>query len=234
MQAKNTVEPTIYCDCVRFKAWDCQSTGRWECRKIECACEERVDLVVENVKQGSNELNITYKCANKQCGFKIAAHDANYHTYVSIIKDLQPYLFWHTNKKCECREEMRMSIERITVGAGVEDPAKQRSIELDNELQLVYVCSTGRCSYCQSVPQIESKEGIRCVCSLHMIYHADKRIYLCPKSNGGCGACFHEMDSLTYMHVEIAKVAVEDHAWLSLRRKAMEVCGQRGFLKNTN
>ena len=153
---------------------------------------------MENVKQGSNELNITYKCANKQCGFKIAAHDANYHTYVSIIKDLQPYLFWHTNKKWECCEEMRMSIERITVGAGVEDPTKQRSIQLDNELQLVYVCSTGRCSYRQSVPQIESKEGIRCVCSPpHMIYHADKRIYLCPKSNGGCGA---SRDGLSNVH----------------------------------
>ena len=39
----------------------------------------RVILLVKQVKAGSNELSVTYKCSEERCGFKIAAHDANCH-----------------------------------------------------------------------------------------------------------------------------------------------------------
>jgi hypothetical protein len=41
------------------------------------------------------------------------------------------------------------------------------------------------------------------VCGEKCVYHIDKQIYSCPKLNGGCGVCLHELDSFTYMHTEI-------------------------------
>jgi hypothetical protein len=156
----------IYCKCKVCKSWDRERTGSWECRKIECLCEERVILLVKQVKAGSNELSVTYECAEERCGFKIAAHDANCHAYVTILADMKEYMFYHTLDKCECGKDVHSVLERITAGTGVGDPTKERSINLNNELQLLFVCSTGQCSYRKSVPQIviTRREGICCVC----------------------------------------------------------------------
>jgi hypothetical protein len=73
-------------------------------------------------------------------------------------------------------------VERITVGTGVSDPTKERSIDLNNELQLLFVCSQGKCSYRKSVPQIirSRREGIRCVCSRSIAYDPKTCVFSCP------------------------------------------------------
>jgi hypothetical protein len=106
----------IYCKCKVCKSWDRERTGSWECRKIECLCEERVILLVKQVKAGSNELSVTYECAEERCGFKIAAHDANCHAYVTILADMKEYMFYHTLDKCECGKDVHLVLERITAG----------------------------------------------------------------------------------------------------------------------
>jgi hypothetical protein len=117
----------IYCECKVCKSWDRKSTGSCECRK---SC--RVILLVKQVKAGSNELSVIYKCSEERCGFKIAAHDANCHAYVTILADMKEYMFYHTLDKCECGKDVHSVLERITAGTGVGDPTKERSIDLNN------------------------------------------------------------------------------------------------------
>ena len=201
---------------------------------LECLCEERVILLVQQVKAGSNELSVTYKCSEERCGFKIAAHNANCHAYVTILADMKEYMFYHTLDKCECGKDVHSVLERITAGTGVGDPTKERSIDLNNELQLLFICSTGQCSYRKSVPQIviTRREGICCVCQSYTVFNPKTRVFSCPVATGGCGVYFHEMDSLMYIHMEQAKSATEDCAWLTLHRKARVVCqGKPGILK---
>ena len=122
--------------------------------------------------------------------------------------------------------------DRVTAGTGVSEPTFYRSVDLNNELQLLFVCSKGRCSYRRSIPQIvRGKREFRCICQPYLVYHEERQIYAWPVVDGGCGVCFHELDSLTYAHQEIAKTASEDNVWLCLRRKAMKVCEWPGILK---
>ena len=173
---------------------------------------------------------------DKYCGFGIAAYDPHCRVYVTILDDMKEYFSFYTADKCECGKKVHSVVERITVGTGVSDPTKERSIDLNNELQLLFVCSQGKCSYRKSVPQImrSRREGIRCVCSRSIAYNPETCVFSCPAmlGGGGCGVCFHEMDSLTYVHTEQAKTACEDHAWLMLARKARKVCQDKpGILK---
>jgi hypothetical protein len=119
-------------------------------------------------------------------------------------------------------------VGRVTVGVGVSDPTKERSIDLNNELQLLFVCSQGKCSYRKSIPQIRQSrcERIRCICTGSTIYNPETCVFSCPVllQGGGCGVCFHEMDSLTYVHMEQARTACEDHTWLILSNKARKLC----------
>jgi hypothetical protein len=149
---------------------------------------------------------------------------------------MKEYLFFHKLDKCECGLKVYAVLERITVGAGVSDPTKEHSIDLNNELQLLFVCSQGKCPYRKSIPQIVQTrcERIRCVCTGSIVYNSETCVYLCPamsNGGGGCGVCFHEMDTLTYVHTEQAKTACEDHAWLMLPLKARKVCDKPGILK---
>jgi hypothetical protein len=105
----------------------------------------------------SNEIMLTYECSSNQCGFKIAAHDENCRAYVSIVELIAPYLFWHTRDKCDCDEYTRLAVERGTAGKGVEDPLKERSVQLNDELQPIYMCPLQKCDYRKSIPQIESQ-----------------------------------------------------------------------------
>ena len=147
---------------------------------------------------------------------------------------MKEYFFYHTLDECECGKKVYSMVERITVGTGVSDPKKERSIDLNNELQLLFVCSQGKCSYRKSVPQIirSRREGIQCVCWRSIAYNPETCVFLCPMLGGGCGVCFHEMDSLTYVHTEQAKSACEDNAWVTLVHKARKVCDDKpGILK---
>jgi hypothetical protein len=149
---------------------------------------------------------------------------------------MKEYFSFYTPNKCECDKKAHAVVERITVGMGVTDPIKERSIDLNNELQLLFVCSQKKCSYRRSVPQIvrSCREGIQCVCSRSIAYNSDTCVFSCPAmlGGGGCGVCFHEMDSLTYVHTQQAKTASEDHAWLMLACKARKVCQNKpGILK---
>jgi hypothetical protein len=67
---------------------------------------------------------------------------------------MKEYFAFYTPDKCECGKKVHSVVERITVGTGVSDPTKERSIDLNNELQLLFVCAQGKCSYRKSVPQI--------------------------------------------------------------------------------
>ena len=150
---------------------------------------------------------------------------------------MKEYLFFHKLDKCKCGLKVAVVVERITAGVGVSDPTKERSIDLNNELQLLFVCSQGKCIYRKSIPQIVQGRGerMRCACSGVLIYNSETCVYSCPamaNGGGGCGVCFHEMDSLTYVHTEQAKTACEDNVWLMLPRKARQVCHNTpGILK---
>jgi hypothetical protein len=224
----------IYCKCDVCKSWDRESEGSWECREIECGCEEKVNFVVKRVSTNLNELMLTYECAADNCGFKIAAHDENCRAYVSVVKIVASYLFWHTREKCACRKNTMIVVERVTAGEPVEDPTKQRSIQLNNELQPFYMCALQKCEYRKSIPQIvveSERRRIECVCSKPTIYHAEKKVYACAQVDGGCGVCFHELDSLTYVCTEISRSETVDSVWCCLSKSAKIVCGMKGVLK---
>jgi hypothetical protein len=103
----------IYCKCTVCKSWDRESEGSWECEKIECGCEEKVNFVVKRVCTDSNKLMLTYECAADNCGFKIAAHNENCRAYVLIVTIVAPYLFWHTREKCAFCEYTVIPVERL-------------------------------------------------------------------------------------------------------------------------
>ena len=215
--------------------WQDFGAGVRECHKIDCFCDERVAVVVKKLNE-TDELTATYECAEKYCGYKVVAHGESCRAYVTILNNMKEYIFFHTPEKCECNKKAQIILERITAGSGVADPTKERSIDLNNELQLLFVCSQGKCLYRKSVPQIirGTREGIRCVCSRFIVYNPITRVFSCPamSNGGGCGVCFHEMDSLTYVHTQQAKTTCEDHAWLMLARKARKVCQDKpGILK---
>ena len=192
--------------------------------------------MVKQPDKDSRQLSATYECVEKYCGFRIAADDPHCSTYITILDNMKEYLFFHKLDKCECGQKVYAVVERVTAGVGVSDPTKERSIDLNNELQLLFVCSQGKCSYRKSIPQIvhTRSERIRCVCSRSIVYNPETCVFSCPVmlEGGGCGVCFHEMDSLTYVHTEQAKTACEDHAWLMLANKARKVCQNKpGILK---
>jgi hypothetical protein len=193
--------------------------------------------VVKQPDKNSQLLTATYECVEKHCGFKIAADDPHCSTYIKILDDLKDYLFFLKLDKCECGHKTNAIVDRVTVGAGVSDPTKERSIDLNNELQLLFVCSQGKCSYRKSIPQIRQSchERIRCICTGSIVYNPETRVFSCPvlsKGGGGCGVCFHEMDLLTYAHMEQARTVCEDHVWLSLSNKARRPCHDKpGILK---
>ena len=192
--------------------------------------------MVKQPDKNSRQLSATYECVDKCCGVRIAADDPHCLEYITILDNMKEYLFFHRLDKCECGLKVYAVVERITVGVGVSDPTKERSIDLNNELQLLFVCSQGKCLYRKSIPQIVQTrcERIRCACSRSIVYNPETCVYSCPTmvNGGGCGVCFHEMDSLTYVHTEQAKTACEDHAWLMLPRKARQVCHNKpGIIK---
>ena len=139
--------------------------------------------------------------------------------------------------ECDHDEYTRLAVERVTAGKGVEDPSKERSVQLNDELQPIYVCPLQKCDYRKSIPQIESqRRPIRCICNQPAIYHPEKEIYAYAKLDGGCGVCFHELDTLTYARTEIARnesVRNEsvDSAWCSLPKTARQICEKKGILK---
>lgn len=117
---------------------------------------------------------------------------------------------------------------------GVEDPTKQWSIQLNNKLQLFYVCPLQKCEYRKSIPQIvveKEKRRIDCICCQPTIYHPEKGIYTCAQVDGGCSGCFHELDTLTYVCTELARNGTVDNVWCCLKKRAMKVCEQPGILK---
>lgn len=85
----------------------------------------------------------------------------------------------------------------------------------------------------KSIPQVRNVQSpLECLCGIQCVYLQTKAPYACahlpPKT---CGVCFHEVDSLTYIHVNLADDETEDVAWLQLPRKAKHVCGLPGILK---
>ena len=162
---------------------------------------------------GKTKLLVRYVCYSRDsCGFDVDTYAENCHAYVSIIRHAQMYLLWLTRERCECRQRTRGIVERVTAGQiPSNQPPNERTIHLENELQLMYVCDEGRCDYKKSIPQIKVQQTtIKCACDRKCIYHPDKRIYSCLFVDGGCGVCFHELDSLTYMHTMLAKDERED------------------------
>ncbi|CAB4025869.1 Hypothetical predicted protein, partial [Paramuricea clavata] len=220
----------VYCKCAVCKSRDGKNEGRWECLRLECGCEKKVIFVVKRVRPDSNEMMLTYECGTDECGFKIAAHDANCKPYVAIVQIIAPYLFWHTREKCGCDEYTKLAVERVTAGKDVSDPTKERSIQLKNEIQPIYLCAMQKCTYRKSIPQIVSHH-LRCVCNKPMIYLAEKEIYCCAELDGGCGSCFHEFDTLTYVCTELAREGCIDSPWCTIPRVAKTICGQKGILK---
>ena len=80
------------------------------------------------------------------------------------------------------------------------------------------------CGYRLSVPQIVRKRYIlKCLCARQCVYH--NGVYSCSRANGGCGVCFHENDSLTFMHTAIAKEK------MTLTLYAPDICHHRGVIK---
>jgi hypothetical protein len=151
--------------------WQDFGAGVRECRKIDCFCDERVAVVAKKLNE-TDELTATYECAEKYCGYKVVAHGESCRAYVTILNNMKEYFFFHTPEKCECNKKAQIILERITVGSGVAYPTKERSIDLNNELQLLFVCSQGKCLYRKSVPQIirGTREGIKCICSRFIVY----------------------------------------------------------------
>jgi hypothetical protein len=233
-ELKQKSELKLFCECKVCSTWQDFGPGIRECRKISCFCDERVAVVVK--QNDKDELTATYECVEKYCGYRVVAHSEHCRAYVTILNNIKEYIFFHTPEKCECGKKAQAILERLTVGRGVADPTKERSIDLNNELQLLFVCAQKKCSYRKSVPQIVRgcREGIQCVCSRFTVYNPETCVFSCPAmlNGGGCGVCFHQMDSLTYVHTQQAKTATEDHAWLMLARKARKVCQDKpGILK---
>ena len=141
-------------------------------------------------------------------------------------------MFFFQREHCMCQRDTILVLLRLTAGLLPTPPAHPRSIYLEDELQFMFVCEKRKCSYRQSVPQIQSrKTSLRCVCGEKCVYHIDKQIYSCPKLNGGCGVCLHELDSFTYMHTEICLEETEDFSWVCLRKDASKICELKGILK---
>jgi hypothetical protein len=138
-----------------------------------------------------DEFTATYECVEEYCGYKVVAYGEHCRAYVTILDNMKEYIFFYSPEKCECNEKAQIILERITAGSGVADPTKERSIDLNNELQLLFVCSQEKCSYRKSVPQIVRgcREGIQCVCSRFTVYNPETCVFSCPAmcNGGGCG-----------------------------------------------
>jgi hypothetical protein len=91
----------IWCSCSVCQAWDGRVSGRWECQKIECACEEKVYLVTW---ENDGVIYARYVCADKRwgtdkspcgyfCGFDVDAFE-DCLKYYMIIKAAQYYIFY--------------------------------------------------------------------------------------------------------------------------------------------
>jgi hypothetical protein len=86
------------------------------------------------------------------------------------------------------------------------------------------MCAGDVCGFKLSVPEIVRKQSeIKCLCARRCIYNSG--VYSCPKVGGGCGVCFHEKDSLTFMHT-----------WIVNKQKQLtiyppKICHHRGVIK---
>jgi hypothetical protein len=133
------------------------------------------------------------------------------------------YIFYILNRdKCKCRKQTCAVLKHVTAG---HEPSYLRSISLNNELQLFYVCNQGICDYDYSIPQnVKKRYDIKCLCCKVCNYF--NGIYSCSKLNGGCGVCFHEQDSLTFMHTVIANEKCD-----YISPFAPKICHYKGVIK---
>jgi hypothetical protein len=221
----------VWCDCVRCKAWDGQTSGKKTCDRVECACEDKVSLVTW---QDDDVMRARNVCGDKLwpgedeifggyfCGFNVDAFD-DCHKYVTIMKSVAENIFYMLYRdKCRCNKQTKAILTRVSCGG--DNPSYLRRARLHEELQLLYVCSDDVCSYKLSVVEIVRKRHtIRCLCDRPCIYESG--VYSCGKENGGCGVLFHEKDSLTFMHTWIRN----KHKPLSLYPP--RICHHRAAIK---
>ena len=111
------------------------------------------------------------------CGFDVNTLE-DHRKYLAIMNGVQHYIFYLLyHDKCRCGQQTRAVVERITVG---QQPAYLRSIQLNNELQLFYICNDDVCGYRLSVPQIVGKRlVIKCLCGRVCLYHDGVYSWLC-------------------------------------------------------
>ena len=231
-KSEDQLNVKLCCKCRRCSEWDLKKHKQWICKEIECFCEQRVIVRADQEKNDSRELDVVYECEDQSCGFKIGAYDVNFSAYHKIIDNVKQYMFFHDRPRCLCGVFVRAVVERVTVGCGVTDPTREKSIDLNNEYQLLFICDRKKCTYRKSVPQIiyDRGEKIKCVCNASVDYDSEKKVFSCARRET-CGVRFHEMDSLTYIHTEQEKTSFDDHAWMTMRRRAPDICGKQGILK---
>jgi hypothetical protein len=136
------------------------------------------------------------------CGFYICA-DIDCSVCVSNVKHIQCFKVFSQREQCMCQRETILVLLHLTAGLLPTPPAHPRSIYLEDELQFMFVCKKRKCSYRQSVPQIQSrKTSLRCVCGEKCVYHIDKQIYSCPNLTAGVVYVFM---NLIHLHICIQK-----------------------------
>jgi hypothetical protein len=191
----------LWCDCKVCQSWNGKVIGTWACLKNSCACGDKVLLVTQMV---NDTISAKYVCADYEgdgyyCGFNVNVLE-DFRKYKFVMDGVAYYIYYILNReKCKCRKQTRAVLKCVTTTC---EPIYLRNISLDNELQLFYVCNNDTCDYENSVPQIVKKRyDIKCLCCKVCNYY--KGVYYCMRENGGCGVCFHELDSLTFMHTII-------------------------------
>ena len=215
----------LACDCDKCKTWN--EVDMVICEKMECACEDYVSLS----QRGDGLKSTRYTCADKNyisedaggyfCGFDVDAYNADVSKYLAIMTGVKEYIFYMLYRdRCVCGLQTKAVLKRISYTT----PSYLRGPCAKSELQLFYVCSKDVCDVEQSVPEIVAKRHlIKCLCGRRCVY--EYGVYSCPKVGGGCGVCFHEMDSLTFMHT-----------WIVNKKKPLtlyppRICHLRGVIK---
>ncbi|CAB3985832.1 Hypothetical predicted protein [Paramuricea clavata] len=136
-------EGKLYCDCLTCRGWDGECGLIQTCHKITCVCGDNVNECTRVWENGNIKYLAQYKRyrIHESCGFNIDPQNKKLcASYVGIVERAKDFLYWITREMCACKQETRLSLQRVTAGALPSD-SKQRTIRLENELQLFYVCN---------------------------------------------------------------------------------------------